>query len=296
MTRFRIDSRAGCASSGRARPQVFFALLLCALGLLHAPRASALHQPLWELGIGVGTLSTPLYRGSKSEASFALPFPYAIYRGDFLQVDRDDGIRGELFDREDLRIDLSLAGNVPVPDTDEGARSGMPGLDPLVEVGVELTAILWRAAESDHRFAVVAPLRMVYSVGDPLFDFQGLTLSPYFNYRIRQHEEDRLTSYNASIGPIFATNLYHEYFYEVAPEFETPQRPAYEARGGYSGSRITLSATRYFSEFMIGFFLRYDSLDGAVFEDSPLVETNDSFVFGTVFAWILHKSARLVDH
>jgi len=268
-----------------------FLIFLCVLvSFLVPPTAHAQHESLWELGIGVGTLSTPRYRSSKSEVNVVLPFPYVIYRGDILQVDRDEGIRGELFENENIRFDLSLAGSVPVPDTDKGAREGMPGLDPLVEVGAEMNATLWRARERDHRFSFVVPLRMVYSIGDPLFEFQGLTLSPYFDYRIRQQDETTLATYGVSIGPIFATNLYHEYFYEVAPEFATPERPAYDAHGGYGGSRITLSAKWYFKEFMIGIFARYDTLDGAVFEDSPLVETNDYFIAGTVFAWIFNKS------
>jgi outer membrane protein len=254
------------------------------------------HLPLWELGIGVGALNTPPYRGSADEVSFALPFPYAIYRGSVLQVDREDGVRGELFESERLRFDLSLAGNVPVRDTDQGARSGMPGLDPLVEIGAEATVSLWRAAGRGNEFSFVVPFRMVYSVGDPLLAFQGLTLSPYLNYRIRVEDEASLTRYNISVGPIFASNRYHEYFYEVTPDFATPERPAYEASGGYSGSRITLSATRYFHDFTIGAWARYDSLDGAVFADSPLVETNDYFIFGVVFAWILGRSDTMVEH
>lgn len=272
------------------------ALVLGVLGSFLTTPVYALHESLWELGIGLGSLSTPRYRGSKSEANITLPFPYVIYRGDILRVDREDGIRGELFEKEDIRLDLSLAGSVPVPDTDKGARSGMPGLDPLIEVGAELNATLWRSSKRDHSFAFVVPLRMVYSVGNPLFEFQGLTLSPYLDYRIRQQHETRLARYGISIGPIFATNLYNEYFYEVAPEFATPQRPAYDAHGGYGGSRITLSATWHFKQFMIGIFARHDRLDGAVFEDSPLVETDDYFVVGTVFAWILNKSDKPGAH
>ena len=270
------------------------ALLLAGLCLpcgLHAG-----HLPLWELGIGLGALSTPVYRGSSTGADYALPFPYAIYRGDFLQVDQDDGIRGKLFAGSDLRLDLSLAGNVPVRDDDDSAREGMPELDPLIEVGAELAMTLWRNAERGHSLSFNLPLRLVYSVGDPLFDFQGVTLSPYINYRIRQEDDTALTRYNLSFGPIFASSRYHDYFYRVEPQFVTPERPAYEADSGYSGSRVTLSATCYYSRFMLGAFARYDNLEHAEFIDSPLVETRDYFVFGFVFGWILGKSDRLVEH
>ena len=81
---------------------------LCLPGPVHAG-----HLPLWELGIGIGTLHTPHYRGSDSEADLLLPFPYVIYRGSFLQIDREEGVRGKLFNNKAVRIDLSLAGNVP---------------------------------------------------------------------------------------------------------------------------------------------------------------------------------------
>jgi outer membrane protein len=264
---------------------------LCMLRPAHAE-----HLPLWELGIGIGGLHTPHYRGSNSEADIVLPFPYVIYRGSFLQIDREEGVRGKLFNNEAVRIDLSLAGNVPVPDTDEGARSGMDALDPLVEIGAELIIDLWSASERDHGFSFNVPLRLVYSVGDPLLEFQGITLSPYLSYKIRQEDDGMLWRYSASVGPVFANSRYHDYFYAVDNEFVTPERSEYHADSGYGGSRITLSVRRYTQQFMIGAFARYDSLDGAVFEDSPLVETRDYFVFGMVFAWVLGASEETVAH
>ena len=266
------------------------------LGLLLATPATAVHEPLWELGIGVGLLKTPNYRGSLEESNLALPFPYGVYRGSFLQVDREEGVRGRLFSNAELQFDLSLAGNVPVPDSDEGARSGMDSLDPLVEAGAEINFNLWRADRRDHSFNFVVPLRLVYSVGDPILEFQGVTLSPYLNYRVRDEDHGVLMRYNASIGPIFASSRYHDYFYAVDAQFATPDRPEYEAESGYSGSRVTLSVTRNQDDFVIGLFARYDWLEGAVFEDSPLVETDDYFVTGLVFGWILGKSETRVGH
>jgi outer membrane scaffolding protein for murein synthesis (MipA/OmpV family) len=139
-------------------------------------------------------------------------------------------------------------------------------------------------------------LRAVYSVGNPLLEYQGLTLSPFLNYRIWQEDEGALMRYSLSAGPIFATSRYHDYFYEVDSRFVTPERPEYHADSGYSGSRVTISVTRHFSKYLIGAFARYDDLNGAVFEDSPLVETSDYFVVGLVFGWILGESSTMVQH
>jgi outer membrane scaffolding protein for murein synthesis (MipA/OmpV family) len=271
-------------------------VLLGLCGLMLAPASQAVHQPLWEMGIGAGALSTPPYRGSDSRVNFVIPFPYVIYRGSFLRVDREDGIRGKLFSSEDVHLDLSLAGNVPVSDDDDSARRGMDSLDPLIELGAELSIDLWRSEDRDQRFGFDIPLRMVYSVGDPLLEYQGLTLSPYFNYRIWQEDEGALTRYSVSVGPIFANSRYHDYFYEVDPEFVTPERPEYHPDSGYSGSRVTLSVTRHFRQYLIGAFARYDDLNGAVFEDSPLVETTDYLAVGLVFGWILGESKTMVEH
>jgi len=55
-----------------------------------------------------------------------------------------------------------------------------------------------------------------------------------------------------SIGPLFGNRKYHAYFYEVAPEYATPSRPAYSASGGYSGSQVVASLCRRFERFWIG--------------------------------------------
>lgn len=272
------------------------AALLCLCGLLVTAPVQAVHQPLWELGVGAGALSTPPYRGAKSRDMYFIPFPYVIYRGSFLRVDREGGIRGKLFSSENVRLDLSMAGNVPVRNNDDGARSGMDDLDPLIEVGAKLSIDLWRSQDRNQRLGFDTPLRGVYSVGSPFMEYQGITLSPFLNYRLWQEDEGTLTRYSVSAGPIFANSRYHDYFYEVDPKFVTPERPEYHPGSGYSGSRVTLSVTRHFRRYVVGAFARYDDLNGAVFEDSPLVETKDYFIFGVVFGWIIGESSTKVEH
>lgn len=288
----RIDSKHRMGSLAPAAGRA----LLMAGCLIFSHTSFAFHLPLWEAGAGLGVLNVPHYRGSETNVDVSIPFPYIIYRGDVLRVDQEDGIRGKMFQSDNVKVDLSLAGSIPVPDTDDGARSGMPGLDPLVEAGAEITFGLWQSASGIQSFQFVVPYRFVYSVGDPILEYQGWTLSPYINYRIRRLGENALTRYNISFGPIYADGRYHEYFYEVQPEYVTPQREAYEAERGYSGSRITLSFSRNTGKFLLGAFARYDNLDDAVFEDSPLVETREYFAVGFALSWIFGKSETSVSH
>jgi len=256
----------------------------------------AFHLPLWELGMGIGTLNAPHYRGSKTEANIFLPVPYGIYRGDILRVDREEGVRGMLYESKNLNLDLSFAGNIPVPDAEDSARAGMPGLDLLVEFGPELELNLWRSEKRDQNLWFKIPYRFVFSVGDPLMAYQGWTLSPYINYKINVRQSSALIRYSISLGPIFAGSKYHNYFYEVKPEYVTGDRQAYSADSGYSGSRVTISVARNAKKYFAGIFARYDNLDNAVFADSSLVETNDYFIFGIAFAWIFVTSDSKVPH
>ena len=93
---------------------------------------------------------------------------------------------------------------------------------------------------------------------------------------------------------MYASEDFHDYYYEVPPEFATATRPAYNADGGYSGARTTLTLSKRFKEYWVGAFARYDSLRGATFEDSPLVRTNHSFMAGIAVSWIFATSAEVV--
>jgi hypothetical protein len=96
-------------------------------------------------------------------------------------------------------------------------------------------------------------------------------------------------------GPIYGSERSHEYFYSVAPEFATPDRPAFEAQHGYAGSQFLVSMSKRYPKYWLGAFVRWDSLDGAVFADSPLVRQEDYFAAGVAFAWILKQSSRMVE-
>ena len=92
-----------------------------------------------------------------------------------------------------------------------------------------------------------------------------------------------------------AISRYHNYFYGVAPDFATPQRPAYNAASGYAGSQLLGAASKRFRSFWVGGFVRLDTLAGAVFEDSPLIRQNETFAAGFAIAWILGSSQKMVE-
>ena len=100
---------------------------------------------------------------------------------------------------------------------------------------------------------------------------------------------------SAQLGPLYGSDRYHQYYYGVAPQFATAERPAYRAAAGYSGLVTGVSLRRRFKSFWVGAFVRYDALQGAVFEDSPLVKRSHYFAAGLAVSWIFAESKERVD-
>ncbi|NOX76987.1 MAG: MipA/OmpV family protein [Gammaproteobacteria bacterium] len=272
--------------------------LLC-IGMLLAPVAQAFHLPKFEWGVGVGSLRLPQYRGARGYSNYALPIPHVVYRGDLVRMD-DEGLRGRLFESERLRLDLSVAGNVPVRNPGSGPRTGMPSLDLIVEVGPTVDATLWRSGRQhgggEWDLQLRTPVRAALSVGQPLVQQQGWVFSPSLDLRFQRGAGHAHWHTKLSIGPLYATRRYHDYFYRVKNEYATPQREAYRPTGGYSGRRAVVSLAITTQRWFIGAFARYDQLAGAVFADSPLVETQGYFALGAVVSRKLGRSEQRASH
>jgi len=272
-----------------------FHCLLLTICLYLPGSALAFHLPLWELGAGIGYIHAPLYRGSNSTKDYFIPFPYIAYRGKTFRSD-EEGIYSKIFDTDRINLDISVAGNVPVPSNVEGARKGMHKLDPVGEIGPQMGITLWKPEDPSYAYGLYLPLRAVLSVGDPLVKYQGWVFSPYLQASKRFGKSTDWWRYKLSFGPIYADTRYHDYFYEVNPQDVTTTRAEYHPGGGYSGSRITLTVARYTKHYFLGAFARIDNLSGAAFVDSPLVETRHYFVYGFAFAWTFMASKTMAPH
>lgn len=256
----------------------------------HAPAAQ---EPLWEFGLGVGAFGLADYRGADTGKVYPLPVPYFIYRGRFLRADRD-GVRGRLFKHEFVELNVSLNATTPVRSRRTGARSGMPNLQSTVEIGPSLDLHLWRATDGRARLDLRLPLRAAMSV-DSSPDAIGLFFAPRVNIDFLDVAGHSGWNLGILVGPLFADRRYHGYFYDVAPQYATPGRPAYSARGGYSGSQALVSLSKRFPIYWVGCFARYDALSGAAFADSPLVRSNSYWTAGFAIAWMISRSSTMVS-
>ena len=248
-------------------------------------------EPVWELGLGVTPISMPAYRGSKTQTNRVLPMPYAVYRGDWLRVDRD-GIRGLLFSHDRVRLDISADGALPAASDDITLRDGMPDLDAAGEIGPSLNVSL--IERDDLHLELQFPWRAVLTTDFSSIADQGMTFHPKLRFSMPDVHNQWLLG--GSIGPLFANERYHQYYYGVADRYATANRPAYRAEGGYSGTSLMLTLSKRFDRFWVGGYVRADSLHGAPFTNSPLVETNHSIAAGVGLAWIFARSSQRVTH
>lgn len=272
------------------RNQTALAALLFAC--LLAP-ALASEKPLWELGVGVSGLNFPDYPGSDQSSFYAIPFPYFIYRGEFLKADRD-GIRGIFFDTDRVDLTVSVGASLPVSSEDNRARQGMPDLEPTVELGPSVDIDLWRASDRRYRLDLRLPVRMAFTVKGGMHDV-GWVFSPRFNLDIVDVAGLSGWTLGLLAGPLFGSERNHDYFYSVAPQYATADRPAFAAAGGYAGSQFLLAVSKRYRKLWLGAFARWGDLQGASFADSSLVKSEHAFSAGIGVAWILGESSARVE-
>jgi outer membrane scaffolding protein for murein synthesis (MipA/OmpV family) len=240
--------------------------------------------------LGLGAVAFEDYRGSATSHAYPVPVPYIIYRGEFLQADRD-GVRGKLFNQDWLEINVS--GNITTPVRNDAARSGMPELRTTLELGPSFDFHLFKSADGAYKLDLRMPLRVAATVESPP-KWIGGTFTPRLNLDVMDPFNISGWNLGLAVGPLFADRRYNDYFYSVAPQYATMSRPATQAAGGYAGTQSLAALSKRFPKFWVGAYMRHDWLQGAAFEDSPLVQTRSYWSGGIGFAWMIGQSSRLV--
>lgn len=263
-----------------------------AVTLLLSSTVLADQVPLWEAGAGAAAIDFPHYRGSNERQRYLLPIPYVIYRGDILKIDRAR-VRGQLFRSDKLDLDISLNGSVPV--TSNGAREGMPDLDPTLEIGPSLNINLYRTESDKTKVELRLPVRAVIASDFTYLRSKGWIFQPLLNMDVQNVFDQTGWSMGVAIGPVYADRRYNRYFYEVAPQYARTDRPAYDAHGGYAGTQFVMALTKRFPTFWTSGFMKLDTLNGAAFEQSPLVRSKHYATVGFAIAWIFAESSTKVE-
>jgi len=246
--------------------------------------------PLWELGIGAGAFSLPQYMGSDERYTYPFAFPYLIYRGEKLRLDRS-GLRNRVFDSDRLSLDLSLSGGLPVKNSNK-ARQGMPKIYLTGEIGPKLN---WIISESDRiSWSTHLASRAAVNIRGK---YVGWVTEPYLRYNYRIPVEDGSLRFKFDVGALYGSAQYNDTYYGVAPAYATAIRPAYKANSGlhslYVKARIRYPLSQDIELFTS---MQARTLSGGVVRDSPLVKSRSYTTIALGLVWIFTRSDETVMH
>lgn len=263
--------------------------------VVSAPASSVARDelPLWELGVAAAGVSVPDYPGADRNRLRVLPLPYGVYRGKTLRAD-DEGVRSRYQFSPTAELDVSFGGALPADSSGNAAREGMPDLDFLLEAGPQLKLTLAKPAPGTA-WQLALPVRAVFSTDFTNFKSRGLLFAPELSYS-RTNVAGSAWTTSLAAASSFGTAPLGRYFYEVAPEFARPDRPAFSAEGGYLESSLTAAVSRQFQRKLTVFvFGRATSLHGAANADSPLLRDELNFTLGAGFTYSLRRSQETVS-
>ncbi|MEM7611286.1 MAG: MipA/OmpV family protein [Pseudomonadota bacterium] len=261
-----------------------------AISVPEQDKEGAQELALWEIGAGFGIARTPNYPAASGSRTRALPLPVVIYRGDFFRIGDGSVASGKLFENDRMELDISLNGSFDAESDDIDVRAGMPDLGFVFEVGPELEIILSDPAVTDERWKLELPVRAAASLDDSEFSSRGFVFSPQLEYE-RTFADGRY-EWSVSLTPSFATRRLHDYFFTVAPEFATAERPAFEADSGYLQTTIGLGLQRRGRKSFAAIGLAYTRLDGSANENSPLFEEKQQLAIGAFIVYRFWESER----
>ena len=257
------------------------ALTLMALGTAQADDMDNGKKGKWTFGVGMLAASLPHYAGSDQSKSIITPFPYIHYKSEKVTIDRS-GIKGKLWQTDSVDLTLSGAGSIKVNSDDNRARAGMSDLGWVGSVG---PAVNWYLQKDKNLFAQFAVRKAVAFDSDVEDIGWQSDLSLNWNSKPSSFGQGKLV-WAVRGRLMFADSKYNNYFYGVGANDVTAFRSAYDSDGGYAGSELQAGVSYKSDRWWAGVFTRYRQLNGATFEDSPLVLDKSNVSAGIAFAWL----------
>jgi len=250
--------------------------------------------PLWEFRLAAFGRYTPAYPGAADHNLTLLPLPYPVYRGSRLRFgeDLEEIGEGRVLAGSRVKLDINFDVNFGADSEDISVRRNMPDLDLLVEIGPELEFNLNNRSAVEGALLFALQLRAAVSFDGSDATGRGFLFNPELEYRIDQAFGTR-NDWSVRWTPIWGSEDYADYFYEVAPEFATTSRSSFNAASGYLGTEFRVGVVRQISER-----LKFDGFaklwinDGAENRQSPLFQDNHGLGVQAAFIWTLGTSDR----
>lgn len=261
-----------------------------ALALTGGQTAAAMDLSRFEWGLGLAPIYLADYHGSDEYRTYVLPLPFITYKGKIVTID-DSGIYGKLIRNRYFTLQMSLGAGLPVSSKRNRARRGMAPLDPTMEIGPEMLIPVASWGPYQLRVSLAARAVLAMAVGIGRVRHIGFYFPPFIGLYHRRPFGEHPGQLSFIIGPIYATRPYMSYYYDVPPGQATAERPLYRTEAGYAGTRLELGYKLRYGNHWLGGFGRYENLEGAVFQDSPLVKSRVYRAVGVGYAYIFHSGS-----
>jgi MipA family protein len=254
-------------------------------------------QPVWEAGAFAAVFRTPEYPAAGQSQNNVLAAPYIIYRGETLRIGDGAIARAVAIDKRSYELDLSLAGSFNANSDDNLARQGMPDLDYIFELGPQLKLRLADVTFAQHgkgELYLNLQTRAAFSTDFSQFNYRGLVFQPELAYRQKGWLSDK-SALSVSLSPTWATEQLHDYFYQVEDDYVSAQRQAFNAKGGYLGTDLSVFVSFNASQDVRIFLGGNMALhSGAANRQSPLFIQASQYSFGVGLVWRLYQSEARV--
>jgi len=255
--------------------------IIIILLLIHNSPVTA--ETLWKLGAGIGNITANSYPGSDETESVTSPIPYLKVKTKWFDLDRE-GLHTNWFKQTNFRVDFTFDLGLPVESEKNSLRTGMSDLQPVGLIGPML---IYQLADSEQiKWQLQLPLAYAYAFDGLDASSIGWSINPriYFNYLIKN--DGYPVDVSASFGPLYGSEDFHQYYYNVTADYANSNRSIYNTEEGDAGYRLNVSMTQRKNGYWLGLYLRYQNISNAVFVDSPLVKEKDYWFVGLGISWL----------
>lgn len=253
------------------------------------PVEDAEAPPLWELGVGVAGAMIPDYPGASQSHIQALPFPFAIFRGEVLRSDRNDGTRARMLHTDIYEVNLSGSGGLPTNSEANQARKDMPDLDWTFELGPRLLIRLHKFDNGGRvKFGLAA--RAAYSTDGVRTRDKGFILEPQFQLSYPGFPSRKSFSF-ATFNLGFTDRRYNQFYYDVEPDDVRSDRREYRSSAGFFGADSTVGTAFSLTDPVhLALFVNLSTYSGSANASSPLMRAEAGWSYGLALVWTLKKS------
>lgn len=261
--------------------------LLLVTGQLMAQSSFKRNKSLFEAGFGAVYASIPHYPGSSQTNTLFVPFPTVIYRGDTYRIDEDGGARTRFFYSDKMEINLSIGGSLPVSTKDSKIRQGMPKLDTIGEVGPGFIYHFFNKRNAKgFRLSLNIPVRLAISSDLKYTKERGIVFNPLLYGFYDLNESFALIG---GLSAYWATKKYNSYLYDVAPQYVTPIRSAYDSKSGYVVSNLSLALLHTRGDLSIFAGSILNDASKSANKNSPLFEQKINWSHAIGFTYFFYE-------